>query len=105
MTSDAKRRLLQFLEEKTFEPVLRAKPDGYPESKRRELDHVQKATRAEIERFRRYGSASEVVLNFKRDLCSAKAKKVHRELEELNLPTIEQCRDEFLRLAQEFNVK
>ncbi len=105
MTSDARRELVQFLEKKAFEPVLRAKPDAYPESKRRELDHVQQATRAEIERFRHYRSAEEVVLNFKRDLSSDKAKKVHRELEDLNLPTIEQYRDEFLKLAQDLNVQ
>lgn len=78
MASDAQRKLMHFLGEKAFEPVLRAKPDDYPESKRPQLEHVQRATEAEIERFRHYGSAETVVFNFKRDLSSGKAKKVYR---------------------------
>jgi hypothetical protein len=101
MKSDAQRKLVSFLEQKAFQPVLRADPERYSGSRRQKLAHVQKATQAEVERFRHYGSAEEVVVNFKRDLTSGKAKQVHRELRDLDLPTIEECRDDFLRLAQD----
>jgi chromosomal replication initiation ATPase DnaA len=69
------------------------------------LEHVQKATKAEIERYRHYASAEELVTNFKRDLSSSAAKKIHSELRNLHLPTIEDIRDEFERKAREMGVK
>ena len=62
---------------------------------------VQKATRAEIERFHNYGSAQDVVTNFRRDLDSAPAKRVHAKLRSLDLPTLNDVRDEFERRAGE----
>jgi hypothetical protein len=67
----------------------------------KKLEHVQKATRAEIERFHKYRSAQEVVTNFKRDLDSAPAKRIHAELRSLGLPTINDFREEFERRAEE----
>ena len=52
MADDKKQELLRFLEERAFNPVLRAKTSGRPEADQRKLEHVQRATRAEIERFR-----------------------------------------------------
>ena len=67
-----KDELVRFLEERAFKPVLNAKPKGRSEAEQKKLEHVQKATRAEIERFHKYGSAQEVVTNFKRDLDSSR---------------------------------
>ena len=50
--ADAKRQLVEFLIRRAFDPVLRAKPDGRSAAEKRRLDHVQQATRAEIERYR-----------------------------------------------------
>ena len=66
--------------------------------------NVQKATRAEIERFHNYGSAQEVMTNFRRDLDSEPAKRVHAELRSLDLPTLNDVRDEFERRAEELSV-
>jgi hypothetical protein len=99
--AEAKRRLVAFLEEKAFRPVLDADPDRFPEAKRDRLRDMQRRTQTEIERFRHYGSAAEVVTNFKRDLTSEPAKKVHRALKELGLPTIDDVREEFEHLADE----
>jgi hypothetical protein len=104
MTSKSKRELLQLVERKAFDPVMRAKPDGRKEAERKKLERVQKATKAEIERYRRYGSAHELVANFKRDLASPAAKKIHAKLRSLDLPTIEDIRDEFERKASELGV-
>ena len=105
MASEAQRQLVDFLDRKAFEPVLRADPGRYPQGKRRKLEDVQQATRAEIDRFHHYRSAEEVVVNFKRDLSSSKAKQVHRDLDDLGLPTIEGCRDEFLKLAGQLGIQ
>jgi predicted amidohydrolase YtcJ len=102
--ADEKRELVEFVVARAFEPVLRAKPDGRSDADRRRLEHVQRATRSEIERYRHYGSADEVAVNFRRDLSSEAAKKIHAELRRLHLPTIEDVRDEFEEKARELGV-
>ena len=104
MSNSEKDELVRFLEQRAFRPVLNAKPDGRSDADKRKLEHVQKATRAEIERFHNYRSAEEVVTNFRRDLDSAPAKRVHAELRSLDLPTLNDLRDEFERRAEELGV-
>jgi hypothetical protein len=99
VAESAREKLLDWLERRAFNPVLRADPKDYPESRREALRRVQDKTAAERDRFRSYGSASEVVVNFKRDLTSASAQKVHRDLEELGLPTLNALQSEFEALA------
>jgi predicted amidohydrolase YtcJ len=104
MTDSKKDQLIRFLEERAFEPVLKANPKGRSEAERKRLEHVQKATQAEIERFHHYGSAQEVLTNFRRDLDSEPAKRVHAELRSLGLPTIHDIRDEFEKRAEKLGV-
>jgi hypothetical protein len=101
---DAREKLVDFVTRHAFDPVLKAQAEGRPEAEKRKLDHVQKATRSEIERYHGYGSAKEVVVNFKRDLGSEPARKVHAELKTLGLPTVDDIRDEFESLAKELGV-
>jgi ribosome recycling factor len=105
MASDAKRQLVEFLIERAFDPVMKARPEGRSDAERKKLKDVQDATRAEIERFRRYGSAKDVVKNFKRDLNSDPAKKVHADLKALNLPTLNEIKDEFEAKASKLGVE
>jgi hypothetical protein len=105
MTSDSRDELLRYLERKAFDPVLHAKAEGRSESEKRRLVDVQKRTRAEVERYHKYGSAQELVTNFKRDLSSEAAKKVHAELRSLGLPTIEDFREEFEQKARDLGVR
>lgn len=102
--ANAREQLVSLLERKAFNPVLQAKPDSYSDADREKLETVQDKTRTEVERFRNYGSAQEVVTNFKRDLHSEPAKRVHRQLEHLNLPTIHDVRDEFEELTERLEV-
>jgi hypothetical protein len=104
MARDKKSELLHFLEREAFDPVLRARPDGRSEAEKKKLEHVQRATRAEVDRYRHYGSAQELVTNFRRDLSSAPAKKIHAELRSLDLPTIVDIRDAFDRRAEALGV-
>jgi hypothetical protein len=94
-----KQELVHFLERKVFDPILRAKPEDYNANERKALEHVRKATEAEKDRYRHYGSADEVILNFKRDLHSPAAKKIDSELSRLKLPSLPEVKDEFLKLA------
>jgi hypothetical protein len=99
-----KDELVAFLDRKAFDPVLRAKPSDIPEGKRSALEEVQRATKSERERYHRYGSADEVIRMFKDDLNSEPAKKVHRKLSELGLPTLNDLRAEFEALAERLDV-
>ena len=101
--SDARQQLLDFLEKKAFQPVMHAKAQDFPQNKRDDLQDVQRATQKEIERFRNYPSVDDLVTNFKRDLDSAPAKKVHRTLHELGLPTLPDLREDFEALAEKLH--
>lgn len=103
--ASAKRELVGFLMERAFQPVMKAKAGRRSEAESRKLEHVRKATEAEIERYRGYGSAREVLINFRRDLDSEPAKKVHAELRSLDLPTINELRDEFEKKAASLGVE
>jgi hypothetical protein len=96
----AKRQVAEFLDEKAFQPVLRAKPDDYPPNKRDKLKHVQRATESERKRYHGYYSAKKFVQMFHDDLSSDAAKKVDRELKDLRLPTLDDIRDQFDRRAR-----
>jgi hypothetical protein len=50
IASGAKKQLLDFVIERAFEPVMRAKPDGRFDGERKKLEHVQTAARSEIGR-------------------------------------------------------
>jgi predicted amidohydrolase YtcJ len=104
MADSKKDELVRFLEERAFKSVLNAKPKGRSEAEQKKLEHVQKATRTEIERFHKYRSAQDVVTNFRRDLDSESAKRVHGKLRSLGLPTINDIREEFERRAEELGV-
>lgn len=99
--ADARQQLVDFLEQKAFRPVLQADASKFPENKRNALKDMQSRTTKEVQRFHNYGSADDVVVNFKRDLDSHAAKKVHRTLKELGLPTLPDVREDFEKLAQD----
>ena len=102
--TDARRQLVQFLDHRAFEPVLRADPADFPESARGKLDELKRSTKAEQERFHAYDSAEKVVRMFRDDLDSAPARAVHRDLDELGLPTLDQLRTDFEQLAADLGV-
>lgn len=101
---DSERKLLDFLDRQAFEPVLRADPAKFDDGQRAKLKDVQEATRAEQPRYHHYGSARKIVEMFKDDLTSEPAKKVHRELHQLGLPSLDHLRDEFAKLAEEMGI-
>ena len=103
---NARQQLLDFLDEKAFNPVLNADPQDYPESQRKKLDDVRKTTRSTQKRYHdNYTTAKDVVENYQSDLSSESAKAVQRELRDLNLPTLDSIKPEFEDLARKLGVK
>ncbi len=103
MSDSAKEKLVDFLEQRAFKPVLDARADDYDsDSQRRKLADVQRATRSEVDRYRhRYSSAQDVIDNYKDDLTSEPAKEVDRELNALGLPTLRDIEPEFRKKVEE----
>jgi len=106
MTSvTAKDRLVHLLDRRAFDPVLSRSSDRYDSDvDRRKLADVKDATRSERKRYHSYGSAEEVKRMFRDDLHSEPAKKIHRELKALGLPTLNDLEAEFNRLCNELGV-
>lgn len=95
-------QLMDFLQKKAFDPVLNASPDRYDsDSDREKLEHVQDATRREVERFRERDSTSGIIGEFKGDLSSEPAEKVHRELHALDLPALPDIEDDFRKKVED----
>lgn len=103
--SNAKGKLVNFLDRKAFDPVLNASADDYSQSKQDKLKHAKNATRRARDRYHNdYRSAEAVRDNFHNDLSSDEAKKVDRELRELNLPTLQSVQGDFDKLCRDLSV-
>ncbi len=104
--SKAKKELVDFLNRRAFDPVLKKKPGDYgSKADRDKLKDAQQSTESTKERYNReYGSAEEVVKRFKDDLSSSAAKKIDQELDDLGLPTLPKLKDDFSKLAERLGV-
>jgi hypothetical protein len=98
MARDTKSELVDFLVHRTFYPVLMAQRAGPHKAK---IEHVQDATRTEIERFRSYGSIKDVAVNFERDLRLRPASSIRSDLRLVSLPVLGDVHEEFERKARE----
>lgn len=105
--SKAREKLLDLIDKKAFDPVLNASPDKYSsESDKKKLRDVQETTRSTQRSYHdKYKTAQAVVENFHSDLNSEAAKKVHHELRDLGLPTLNDIKDEFDQLADKLGVR
>ena len=103
---NAREKLLDLLDRKAFDPVLVASPDDYSsENDRQKLRDVQETTRSTRRSYHeKYTTAEKVRYNFRDDLSSDAAQKVHRKLRSLRLPTLNDIKDEFEQVADELGV-
>jgi hypothetical protein len=102
---NAREKLVQFLDEEAFDPILRTSPDRYSGNARDRLEHVKGATERTKQRYHHdYRSAEEVRDRFRDDLSSAAAQRVQRELAQLGLPTLHDVEDEFEGLCRDLGV-
>lgn len=103
---DRKREeLLKFLNQKVFDPILRALPEDYKsEDLKKKLNDVKKRTESEKHIFHELQTAEQVKKNYLDDLDFRTARKTDYELNELKLPSLTKVKDEFLRLCEKLKV-
>ena len=96
----ARKKLVRFLDQEAFDPILRARPDRYSAADKAKLDHVKGAPARTRQRYHGdYASAEEVRDRVRDDLSSGAAQQVQRQLDELGLPTMHHVRDAFEHAA------
>lgn len=107
MSDDKREKLLDLIDRKAFDPVLKASPEEYEsEADRKKLADVQKTTRSTQHRYHTsYKTAKDVYQNFKDDLSSDAAEDVDRGLSALRLPTLKDIKPDVEKLAQQLGVK
>lgn len=103
---DRKREeLLKFLNQKVFDPILRALPEDYKsEDLKKKLNDVKRRTESEKHIFHEFQTAEQVKKNYLADLDFRTARKTDYELDELKLPSLIKVKDEFLRLCEKLKV-
>ena len=102
---DAREKLVELLDRRVFQPVLRASADDYGPHERGRLKSVQRKTRDEQHRYREeYHSAEKVARMFHDDLSSEPAQKVDRDLRRLHLPVMADIQEEFEDLCDQLGV-
>jgi hypothetical protein len=103
---DRKREeLLKFLNQKVFDPILRALPEDYKsEDLKKKLNDVKKRTESEKHIFHELQTAEQVKKNYLADLDFRTSRKTDYELDELRLPSLTKVKDEFLRLCEKLKV-
>lgn len=101
---DARKELVDFIDKKAFNKILKASPDDYDGKEKETVEEVIKKTKNEQKKFHDYKSAEEVKKNFMSNVHSKAAKKLNKEIEQLGLPTLPQLKDEFEKLAEKLEV-
>ncbi len=94
-----KDELLGLLDKHVFHPTLNAREDRYDEKQRKELRDLQRRTEEEKARFHGYESAERIVAVYQEEIGSEVARPMNARLKDLNLPTLPDVREDFLRLA------
>lgn len=103
---EKREKLLNFLDEKAFDPIVKISPDDYKDGeKRKKAETVKEKTISTQRRYHEnYKSAKDVKDNFEADLSSGAANKVHKDLKELGLPILNDFKDDFINLCNDLNV-
>jgi hypothetical protein len=103
--TEKRRKLVEFLDRKAFDPVLSTSVDKYSGRQREKFEDVRHSTESEKQRFHDdYRTAVDVKQNYLSDLNSQTARKKNAELKELGLPRLPELKDEFLHLCEELEV-
>jgi hypothetical protein len=102
--NNARRKLVQFMNRRVLDPVLRVSERKYSETNRKALERLKEKTETQKHRYANYKTAGEVRQRFQDDLTSQPAKRVHADLRRLNLPAQPDFKNEFLALADRLGV-
>jgi hypothetical protein len=105
MADEKKKKLLDFIDKKAFDVVINADAKKYSKEDQKKLEDIQRKTKNEKDQFHNdYKNAREVKEGFLSDVRSDAAKKVDKELGHLNLPTLPELKDDFLKLCDQLGV-
>jgi hypothetical protein len=103
--ADARNKLLSYLHQHVFAPVLSVDPESLPDAAQIAFALLQDRFRQERDEFQACRSAEEVLTKFERDWHSDEAVAARRGLAELGLPRFEGVAREFRALARELGVE
>jgi len=101
---DVAHRLIDFLDQHAFAPVLAATPERFSEEKRLTLRAVQNEIRRERERFGQEASAEAIYRMYHAELEAPGASDLHRRLRELDLPSLDDLRVDFEQMAGDLGI-
>jgi hypothetical protein len=102
---DAREKLLDFLDENVFGPVIETEEDDFAGKEKEKFRLVKEATIREKERYYNdYPTAEDIKRNFEQDVTSGAARSINEDLDELGLPKLEDYREEFTELTEELGI-
>lgn len=106
MSEDGNRKkLVEFIDKKAFDPILKTPPDRFSGKDREKFEHVREKTENEKKKFHNdYKTADEVKANYLQNVRSSAARKVNKDLKHLGLPTLPQYKEEFMALCDRLGV-
>jgi hypothetical protein len=102
---DVRQRLLGYLDEHAFDPVLHARPEEHPQNEQGKLTEIQQMVRDERARFQNCRSAADVYRQFEDEVRSDVHRETVREFRELHLPTLDDIRLDFQQMAGELGLR
>ena len=102
--SEAKRRIVEFLDMQLFQPVLDTRPEDYPEYTRPDVAEARRIMARTREQVDAAGSPAAVVQAFRQAAQPNAAGGLDGTLRDLGLPTFDGLRHEVDKLAAELGV-
>ena len=105
-TDEGKRKeLLSFLNQRVFDPILRALPENYKgEDLKGKLSNVKRRAESEKHLFHEFQTADEIKRKYLAALDFRTAKRIDHELDELKLPSLTKAKEDFLSIGEELRV-
>lgn len=104
MAKDAKKELLNFIDHKAFDVILKKDAGKLNGKDKEKLEQLQDKTKKEQEKFHGYGSAKEVKENFMANVRSKPAHKLNNELDDFKLPTLPDLKEDFVALCDKLGI-
>ncbi|MDG5814631.1 hypothetical protein QA601_06060 [Chitinispirillales bacterium ANBcel5] len=103
---EKRQQLLNFLDNRAFDPILEAIPEHYSSDKdRKMLEDVQEITRYEKDMFHfQLTTAQQIKDQFIREMTRDNSGRISRELEDLELPRFQEIKSQFLNLCNELKI-
>jgi len=98
-----KDKLLGFLDENIFNPILEASEEDYSEDEKGDLIEMKESSAKEKEKYHGLKTAEEIKNQFQSDI-ETEDQMMDDRLDKLNLPKLSDVEDEFSNLCEEMNI-